>query len=247
MSKFAVPVLVVVSLFLLPACSGDRVGKPEPRLSLIESHPLSIPEPSGLSLASDGLSLWTVSDASNQVYRIDFEGRLLEKLPFVGSDLEGVSIRTGGLWVVEERKSDLVAIDLEGQIVEALHLETGGDGKSGLEGVCEFGPEGGLLLLNEKNPSLILELDSDLQIVDVQTPIAEADYSGIAPANGEGEFWIVSDKARKLFLWNRESGRVMEFPLDFDKAEGVAVSADGRIYIVSDSTEKLYVFELEGL
>jgi len=240
---------LIALFFAFNACSSNGGEGAKQRLRLIDSYPLALPEPSGLCMALDGRSLWTVSDETGRIYRIDLKGRTLETLPWKGRDLEGVarSREDGdGLWVVEERALALVRLDLSGIPMEQHTIELGRGGNAGLEGVCVAPDTGALWVLKEKSPALIVRLDEQFRIAESWTPIPRADCSGLAPAAEAGRFWIVSDEARRLFQWSPEEGILLEFPLDIEKAEGVAQGPDGRLYVVSDASARLYVFELTG-
>ncbi len=237
-----------MTLFL-SGCSLHDATAPENRRSgfvLLTSAHLEVPEPSGLSLGAGRASLWTVSDQTGRVYQLDLGGKVLQKLPYVGTDLEGVafdSIRQC-LWVVEEEKRELVKLSLAGRELERHRLLAGSD-NSGLEGIC-VDSRGGLFALKEKNPGLFLRLNPDLTLAEKRPVNFAPDFSGICADTARNCFWIVSDQGRELFLWSPEKGVLKSLALGFPKAEGVAVDFwRKRVYIVSDSEEKLFVYKLE--
>jgi uncharacterized protein YjiK len=215
-------------------------------LELIATHPLTVSEPSDLTIDETGKTLWTVGDKPPRVFQIGLDGATVKTLAFVGEDLEGVaydrSDRT--LWVAEENRREVIHLDLDGKVLSRYRLELTGEKNSGLEGLC-LDTAGHLYALNEKRPGLFLELDAGRSIAARRDVDFARDYSGMAYDRKRGAFWIVSDQSQTLYLWSRKAGVLERYPLSFTKAEGVAVDeAAKRVYIVSDSENTLYVYRL---
>lgn len=240
----------IVSLLLIGlifrSCTTRESTAPQqsaPRLNLLASYSISVPEPSGLSMGANGQSLWTVSDQTNRVYHIDLTGRVLQTLSYTGTDLEGVAYDStrGCLWVTEEQTRELVKLSLGGTEL-ARHRILGGQDNSGLEGVCLDG-QGNLFVLKEKLPGLFIRLKPDFSI-DAQVTLDFArDYSGLFCDTTAGRFWIVSDESRRIYLWDQQKGVQKQFDLSIPKAEGIAWDfSKNRLYVVSDSEAKLYIF-----
>jgi len=213
---------------------------------LVETHRLSISEPSDLAIDETGKILWTVTNKPAKVYQLDRTGNVVKTLKYEGRDLEGIaydpSDRT--LWVTEERTREIVHMNLEGDVTRTYRLDLAGKPNSGPEGIC-LDDRGRMFLLNEKEPGLFIELDRDRSI-SARTALDFAiDYSGISYGRKAAAFWIVSDQSQKLVLWTKTKGVIAECALPFPKPEGVAVDeAARRIYIVSDSENSLYVFRM---
>ena len=226
------------------ACGAAETAKIG-TLQLLETHPLSIREPSGLTINESGTALWVVTNNPDSVFQLDLKGNPVKTLDFVGEDLEGIEYDPSDktLWVVEENRREIVHLDLQGKVLSRHPLGLVGKKNSGLEGIC-LDDQGRMFALNEKNPGLFLELKADLSIAG-QHPLDFAkDYSGLAYNREAKSFWIVSDQEQKLYLWSTRSGVLDEYPLPFPKAEGIAIdAAANRIYIVSDSENSLYVYQ----
>ncbi len=240
-------VLLGMAIFIASCSVEDSVSESEPNppaFDKIAEFQTDVPEPSGLTLDNSSNYLWTVSDNTNQVYKLDLTGNILKILDFSGDDLEGIAYdsRDATLWLAEEELRELVHIDTNGVEIGRYAIKNlEGSGNSGIEGVCLDAET--FSVLNEKDPALWAELDSNYSAILTETIPEAEDLSGITYA-GNNEFLIVSDQAQKLLLWSPENGTVSEFQLDYEKAEGVAYnSKDGLIYIVSDKTGKLYVYK----
>ena len=213
-------------------------------LHLVATHPLTISEPSDLTLDETGKILWTVTNKPAKVYQLDLEGNVTKTLNYGGRDLEGIVYDAASrtLYVTEERTREIVHLSLDGDVLDRTTVDLPGKPNHGPEGIT-LDDRGQMFLVNEKQPGLFLELDKEHQI-SKRVPLSFAgDYSAITWDKKKGCFWIASDESQSLFLWSRTKGVLGQFPLGFAKAEGVAVDeATKTVYVVSDSENKLYVY-----
>ena len=237
-----------VACWLTLGCGGSKPVVPKTGgLVQIESHPLTIAEPSGLTINESGTVLWTVGNQLHKVYQLDLRGNPTKVLNYVGEDVEGVEYDPSDatLWVVEERRREVVHLDLNGDVLGRQALAITGDPNSGLEGIC-LDAQGRMFVVNQKDPKLFVSLNPDLSIAGTDTLTFAENYSGLAFSRGENAFWMLSGLSRKLYLWSKASGVIREYALPFAKPEGVAFNEAGRLmYVVSDSENRLYVFRLE--
>lgn len=144
------------------------------------------------------------------------------------------------------------------------------DKNKGLEGIAWHPVTETYLLLKEGLPGLLIEVSADLSKIISHRVLnhlngfhgssLEADvldFSDLCYDESRERFWIISDQARTLYLydWSRnqviqqtklgygQKGRYREV----SKAEGVAIDPPTkRLYIVSDDQARLYVFDLRG-
>ncbi|NKB68433.1 MAG: hypothetical protein GKR89_15325 [Candidatus Latescibacteria bacterium] len=251
----------------------------------IKSKKQGLTEPSALTLAADGQGLWTASDDSKRIFYIDLEGELDRQRSFKidHKNLEGLALHPEGryLYGVNERSSQIIRFDLETQKTvqrQPLRALQGlphgfellfADTNKGLEGITWDTARGTLFLLKEGAPGMLLEISSDLQtllnyrlldarqgFVDPQSS-DEIDFSGLAYDPDKKALWIVSDRARRVYLYDWADDRVLQdWSLAYEKkgesrsvkkAEGIAFdSVRQRFYIVSDAEARLYIFDLPG-
>ncbi len=216
-------------------------------LELKNTIELEVPEPSGLTLAADGRSFWTVSDRTGSIYQLDREGRLLQVLPapHPKADLEGISISNHAkhLYLAEERRREIIQIDTTGRVFARHALDISGKKNSGLEGLTWHPIEKVFYVLNEKKPALVLQLNSKFQIVEKHLIRDVRDISGITFDARRNFFWIISDENRAVFTWTPTEGISRSFSLPFRKVEGIAVQED-RLFLVSDDSGKLYEYTI---
>ena len=237
-------------------------------------------EPSGIVLTKDKDALWVVSDDKKNIFQVDLNGNLKGDvtIEIEDDDLEGITIDDQGvLYAVSEDKNTIVAIT-NGQINKTRKIKSmKGYGhiakyfdkhdNKGLEGITSY--QESLFLLKEDAPGLLVEISNDLEIIKCHKRLNEKngfvdddiknkkiDYSGICLYSTSSKiFLIVSDKAKRVFLYDLDKDKVLKsFSLAYTKngeyreiikAEGIAYNPDNkRLYIVSDEEARLYVFEL---
>lgn len=251
----------------------------------IENKEEGLREPSGLALSSAGDALWTVSDDEEKIFQLSLNGEIITAQSFRIPDkgLEGIALDPTGafLLVVQEEENELILVDVAThEVVQRKRLRdmlgydqvaadfASGDSNKGLEGVSWHGDSNTIFVLKEGEPGLLLELSADLSQIlnhrrldrqngfrDSDTADAELDFSGLFYDASRRNFWIVSDRGRRLFLYDWEANRVLQSMSlaygqnrddEIDKAEGVAFdSSTNRLYVVSDAETRLYVFEVQ--
>ncbi|MFC1785624.1 SdiA-regulated domain-containing protein, partial [Candidatus Neomarinimicrobiota bacterium] len=109
-------------------CNKAEPSQEKPGIELINKYNINIEEPSGLDLALDNKSLWTVSDKHNKIYQLDLTGKILKEIKIPGISLEGITVDSDDntLWVVQESLGVLSHIDTLGN--EILRIEITGAG-----------------------------------------------------------------------------------------------------------------------
>jgi uncharacterized protein YjiK len=237
-------------------------------------------EPSGVVLTKDKDALWVVSDNKNCIFQADLKGNLNSDVTFEieGIDLEGITLDEQGiLYAVSEDKNTVIAIG-NGQIIRSRKIKDmkgyshiakyfDKSENKGLEGITSY--KGSLFLLKEGPPGLLINISNNLEKIvshrilnekkgfdDDDIKGKKIDYSGICFFSASNQiFWIVSDKAKRIFLYDWGQDKVIKsFPLAYSKngkereirkAEGITYNPDDkRLYIVSDEEARLYMFEL---
>lgn len=240
-------------------------------------------EPSGLALSGKKNALWTVSDDRNKIFKLSFKGELKKKKSFQVNDagLEGIALGPTGefLFIVREDTNEIIKVNIDKQkasnrrkLSEMKGYEkvekyfSGGKKNKGLEGVTYNKKTGTIFVLKEGSPGLLLELSSDLKKIinyrllnekngfsDTDVKPDKLDFSGICYDQTQKIFWIVSDKAKKLFLYDWKKNKVAQNAVLYyekngkkrkiKKVEGVAVNPNAkRLYVVSDEKAKLYAY-----
>ena len=132
------------------------------------------------NLNHDGSALYTISDDTKAVFRMDLKGRLSIAEPFfIGvDDLEGIAINADGsqLHAVQEETNAVISIDIASRrelsrrplaamanyASIARYFQDPPDNK-GLEGITVNTRTGHLFVVKEGRPGLLIELDGGEQ------------------------------------------------------------------------------------
>lgn len=244
---------IVISILLLLNCCdlSENVVNAEEKKYHISSIgnwiDLSVEEPSGLAISSDKKYLYTVSDQTGEIYKLDLNGNVLLTIKLKETlDLEGICCdkNSDNLWIVEEKTRELLEVSQSGEILFRKRMLSGED-NSGLEGVC-FGKNGNLVLLKEKNPAYFIELNDSLEISSQIELTFENDFSAITYDPDIEEYMVLSQQGKKLIFYIPGKNPVQRISLPMDNAEGIAYdSSTGILYIVDDDSGKMYKYSLE--
>jgi len=251
----------------------------------IENEAEGLSEPSGLALSHGHNALWTVSDDTKKIFKMSLDGDLKKDDSFKISDkgLEGITLDPTGkfLLAVKEESNEIIEIRIDTQDVtdrqrladmagydSIAQYFSGSGANKGLEGITWNGETGTIFVMKEGDPGLLIEVSSDLQTIrshqllneangfrDPEVGAEELDFSDLCYDPSRDRFWIISDKAKRLFLYDWKGDAVVQSATlgygkdgeyrEIEKAEGVAIDTDtNRLYVVSDEETRLYVFDI---
>ena len=239
--------LLITALFLITIIScKEKEQPPKKPLTYIGAYAISVPEPSGLVMTQDNKGFWTISDETSTIYRLDNEGIVVQTIIVEGFDFEAITlIDDTTLVILQERTREMVFLDTSGTEYKRIKLDLEGDLNSGPEGIA-FNPKNRhFYILNEKRPSLFVELDEQLNIIRKDTLKFCKDVSGLYFDEKNQILWMLSDESQ-LIIKTDLNGKLLErIEITVPQPEGITLSKDGRnLYIVSDNKETLYVFKV---
>lgn len=231
---------------LINFCSSESENKSLKRISFSLAVEIPVAEPSGIAISFNEKSFWVVSDENSMVYQLDGRGKILKSFRVNGEDLEGISvIDEKTIAVVLERTREVVIIDTSGNEMRRASINLEGELNSGLEGITFDSSAKKFYILNEKNPSLLLTLDENLNEIERSTLNFSKDVSGIFFDASDNILWILSDESQSINQTDLQGNSIQEYKIKITQPEGIALNKNrSRIYIVSDKTGKLYVFNL---
>ncbi len=239
--------LLITALFLITIIScKEKEQPPKKPLTYIGAYAISVPEPSGLVMTQDNRGFWTISDETSTINRLDNEGIVVQTIIVEGIDFEGITlIDDTTLVILQERTREMVFLDTSGTELKRIKLDLEGELNSGPEGIA-FNPKNRhFYILNEKKPSLFVELDEQLNIIRKDTLKFCKDVSGLYFDEANQILWMLSDESQ-LVIKTDLNGKLLEkIDITIAQPEGITLSKDGRnLYIVSDNKETLYVFKV---
>ena len=237
-------ILTVISTLLLIYCKEESQPSKDP-LSYIGAYTISVPEPSGLDLTYKEDGFWTVSDETSTIYKLDGDGNVVQTFKIEGIDFEGITVMDESkLAIVLERKREVVILDTSGTELIRTRLPFKGRENSGLEGITYNPNNGHFYILNEKEPTMLIELNRKLEVVKVDTLNLAKDVSGIYLDVENNVLWILSDIDQLIMKTDLNGNLLDKINISIVQPEGITIDKKGkRLYIVSDKKETLYVFE----
>jgi uncharacterized protein YjiK len=244
MFKYLSVLLLTVIVFY--GCdSGEDTAKTEEEFTLVSKRTINVKEPSDLALSYDKKSLWTVSDSTGSIYRLSLNGDVEKELAIGGNDPEGIAVISSQvLAVVFEKKNHIVFYDTSGNKLKTVNIDLGSEIKPGLEGIAYSSNIGHYFLINEKNPSAIIELDESFNIINTTEPKLTTDLSGICYEENENIFWVISDESKFLGRFDKSFKLLKSYTTPLAQGEGVAVDYSNKlIYMVSDKDNSFYVYK----
>ena len=198
----------------------------------------------GITLEPKGRFLFTVREGANQIFKLNIAKRTVAK---------------------KRRLEKMAGYD------KICHFFADDkDENKGLEGITWNVDTHTLFTLKEGDPGLLIEVLPDLSAIRGHVELGphngfrdpgskgdKIDYSGICYDPTRAAFWIVSDKAKRVFLYDAAANRVVQSAAlsyrkngevkEVEKAEGVAYDPrSGRLYVVSDEEVRLYVYDVRS-
>jgi len=239
--------LLITALFLIAITScKEKEQPPKKPLTYIGAYAISVPEPSGLVMTQNNKGFWTISDETSTIYRLNNEGIVVQTIKVEGFDFEAITlIDDTTLVILQERTREMVFLDTSGTELKRIKLDLEGELNSGPEGIA-FNPKNRhFYVLNEKKPSLFVELDEQLNIIRKDTLEFCKDVSGLYFDEENQILWMLSDESQLIIKTNLNGKLLEKIEITIPQPEGIALSKDGRnLYIVSDNKETLYVFKV---
>ncbi|MCB0749144.1 MAG: SdiA-regulated domain-containing protein, partial [Ignavibacteriae bacterium] len=172
--------LIWVALIAFVNCTDKSVAPTSIELTLFESIPIEIKEPSGLTFNNDKTKLWIVGDADPQIYLTDLRGNIEKKYFVSKQDLEGItSIGDSILAVVVEITREILFLNLKDNSESVYQTGFEGEVNNGLEGITYFPTEENLFIANEKNPKLIFKTNINAEILSYSSIDFTEDLAGL--------------------------------------------------------------------
>lgn len=242
--KFLIVILTITTI----SCreTKDSTDQKLPAEFIIK-HKTKVSQPSGLALSYDKKALWTVSDSKNKAYLLSFDGEILESLQLDGVDPEGITIIDDTtIGVVFERERILALYNTSGsELKRKMFDEFKGKINSGFEGVTYDPVKGHFFIVNEKRPSLLIEINSEFEVI-AETELTDAiDYSGIFYDQNKEQLWLISDEDKMIAQYDLNGKLIESFRVTAPQIEGIAVDHDRkRIYVISDITGELFIYKI---
>ncbi|MFQ5957160.1 MAG: SdiA-regulated domain-containing protein [Candidatus Brocadiales bacterium] len=214
---------------------------------LLQSFPVDVEEPSGLTYDPQTDTLWTVQDGGGGLCQLDTHGKVINTIDIPSNDLEGIAYKPGSdtFLLAEERNREILEVDRQGTIIQAImvpikwrlwHLNYG------IEGVSYFPKSRHIFIVNEKGPRVLMELNEGGAVVQSFEVEGVEDLSGIYCNDASGDLLIISHESKKVMELTSEGRLISSFAIDIPQAEGITKDGSGNIYIICENSKTLYIY-----
>ncbi len=237
------PLCVLITLFLCAGCDNDEDEDSNPDLEPLEVFDLNVPAPNGLCMSADGNHLWTVSDSTDYLYKLDMQGQTQEIIMLYGMGLRGVCIdsRDSSFYSVSVTRKAVVHLDSTGTLLEEFQLPDTSvvdnlfglalDESSDVLYVVQSAYPGNLYLMSIHGGWLsAFELDSG------------ADCSGLCMDSATDRLWIVFAHSDRLKRMNSTGVEVGSWTHELADLQGIE-EHNGYLYVISSTHQQLYVLD----
>lgn len=210
---------------------------------------LAVREPSGLAFNANTGNLFTHNDDNNaNIFKISSTGQVLDSLMVSGNDFEGIAFNASydTLYTVEESAFIIAKYLLDGTRIGEIAVDHTPGLTDGLEGIVVDPTDGHIFVLQEKNPSQLVELSPAGTELNRFSLNFSDDVSGMTIHPVWNTLFIVSDQGYSLNEVTKTGEYLRSWQIPLDQVEGVAFGAtDTILYMVSDRGGKFYEFAFE--
>ncbi|MFN3908085.1 MAG: SdiA-regulated domain-containing protein [Flavobacterium sp.] len=207
---------------------------------------VEVKEPSDICINPHNKESFFVVSDNGFLHEMDANGKILRTSSFVGLDFEAITIFNGKIIAVEEMARKLNVFDINNfEVEKSVVIPYGGGRNKGYEAITYNPVSKKIILITEKDPSWVLELDENLMVTSqFQLQIAR-DISAITFY--KDNLWILSDEDRTIFKCDPQNYKVLEsWKIPVVNPEGIVFNQNGELLILSDDRQKLYFFNLEN-
>jgi uncharacterized protein YjiK len=204
---------------------------------------LKIPEPSDLCFSQNQKSIFIVSD-QGFLFETDTEGKIIRKANFDGIDCEAVFADDINVYVVEETTRKIKIFDTKDlKLKRTIYLPYTGGRNKGYEAFTFNKFKNKFIIITEKDPIYLFELDTDFKIVnEINLGKMARDISSATYYNGF--LWLLSDEDRTVFKLKPDNYEVLEkWKIKVLNPEGIAFDSFGKMLIQSDDLQRIYFFK----
>lgn len=229
-------------LLLLPANAwAQTITKLKPEAWVT----VQVPEPSDIAAIPGTDRFYCVSD-NGHVMEIGSDGHVAREARDVAYDLEGILLKDDTLIVLDERSRNLIWLTVRDlKAVRRLTVPYHGGRNRGYEAIVWNPAKQRYLLITERDPVRIIELDAAMRVVN-EVPFAGNVRDISSAAWHDGQLWLLSDVDMQVLQCDPTDYHVKgRWEVPVINPEGLAFS-NGRLMILSDDRQRLYTFNLPG-
>lgn len=212
-----------------------------PKLRYTNWISLKVKEPSDIAVAPNGKTFFVVSDDQAAVYEMDVTGKIVRNSLTLGVDLEAVCARPDYLFVVDETPRKIYQLNYSDlSVVRTFIVPYSGGRNKGFESITFNEEKKCFVLITEKDPVYIFELDKDFKVINEYSWSKSRDISAATFYNGF--VYLLSDEDMTVFKCKASNYEVLEkYRINVHNPEGIAMY-NNQMLLVADDLERLYFF-----
>jgi len=231
---------VFLLIFLLFFQGKENKIKPSRFLNI------RLPEPSDITMKPDRSGYYMVSD-DGFLIETDVDGKELRRSSERGFDYEGIFLDSSGLWVVDERTRYLSRFDMQSLLpAQTKEIPYSGGRNKGFEAICRNPLNKRLIVITEKDPVWVMELDERLDVCNRILVKGMPEVSSATVWNGN--LYFLSDESHCIARINPKDYSVeAKVKIPVINPEGISPACSKGLVISSDDMGRLYFFEDESV
>jgi len=225
----------------LALCSVSLAAQKIAKLKPVRSISVDIPEPSDICYNPTTATFYIVSD-DGILFEADKDGKVIRKIAEENADYEAVYADAQNIYAVDETHRNICIYDHNFKKIKAINVPYSGGRNKGYEAITFNKNKNSLIVITEKDPITLLELDTNFKITNQVDLSAIA--SDIAAATYYNDFlWLLSDERMMVFKLNPATYEVLgKWSLPVINPEGMAFDAAGNLMVTCDDMQRIYYF-----
>ncbi|KAB1154940.1 SdiA-regulated domain-containing protein [Flavobacterium luteum] len=203
---------------------------------------VAIPEPSDICYNSKTNTFYIVSD-TGILFETDSNAKIIRKIVQKDTDFEAVYSDDNKVYAVDETNRNIYIYDSTTfKEDKVINLPYNGGKNKGYEAFTYNTDNQKFILLTEKDPIILFELDLDFKIT--KQTILNSIAKDISSAKYYHDFlWLLSDESMMLMKLNPNTYEVIQkWTLPVINPEGFAFDSNGNLIVTCDDMQRMYYF-----
>jgi uncharacterized protein YjiK len=231
--KYTAAALLLSSL----AANAQKIAKLKP----VKSISVSIPEPSDICYHPKTDTFFIVSD-NGILFETDRDGKILRKIAQDDADFEAVYCDDQNTYAVDETHRNIYVYDEALNKTKVVNVPFSGGRNRGYEAMAFNKNKSSFILVTEKDPITLFELDASFRITN-QFDLSKIARDVSAAVYYDDFLWLLSDESMLVMKLNPMTYEVVgQWSLPVINPEGMAFDKDGNLLITCDDMQRIYYF-----